>query len=206
MLNWTDARAREQIDRCREWVESFNPPKQLVLETKFGVIDSQLLDIKFMATRFPLFGEAHPIPNEVEASSSSEQKTEALEVHELLHRSSAGDGSSRQFSLDQKPEPRRPLRFPNQGTDFRGCGWIFHVDDVFNRDKLFELLGAIRGLVRLKGVFRCETDWWVINRSKEATDFSKSTYRRDSRLEIIFESDLLSWDYLEENMMLCLKS
>ena len=106
--------------------------------------------------------------------------------------------------LDQKPEPRRPLRFPNQGADLRGCGWIFHVDDVFNKNSLFDLLEVIRDVVRLKGVFRCESGWWTINRTKHETGFLKSTYRRDSRLEIIFESDLLNWDYLEESLVQCI--
>lgn len=206
VLNWTDVRAQEQIDRCREWVESFNPPKQLIVETEYGVIDNQLLDLEFTTPRFPLFSEAHPKPSEGVASSNVGPKEDALKVYELRHRSSAGHGADRPSSLDQKPEPRHPLRFPNQGTGFRGCGWIFHVDDIFDRDKLFDFLDTIRGLVRLKGVFRCESDWWVINRTREATDFSKSTYRRDSRLEIIFESDLLNWDCLEESIMLCLKS
>ena len=170
------------------------------------MIDNQLLDLEFTTPRFPLFSEAHPKPSEGEASSNVGPKEDALKVHELRHRSSAGHGADRPSSLDQKPEPRHPLRFPNQGTGFRGCGWIFHVDDIFDRDKLFDFLDTIRGLVRLKGVFRCESDWWVINRTRETTDFSKSTYRRDSRLEIIFESDLLNWDCLEESIMLCLKS
>lgn len=205
VLNWTDARAQKQIERCREWVESFDPPKQLIVETKFGVIDNQLLDLEFITTRFPLFGDAHPIPSESEARSDNGPKTVAEEIHQIMPQSDVGERSPREPSLRLKPESGRPLRFPNQGADFRGCGWIFHVDDVFDRDKLFDLLGAIRGVVRLKGVFRCKNDWCVINRTRNATDFSKSTYRRDSRLEIVFESDAMNWDGVEERIIQCIK-
>jgi G3E family GTPase len=194
VLNWTDVREREQIERCREWVASFNPAKKVIVETKFGVIDSELLDLEFMTTRFPLFAEAHPTPSDRMAILAG--GTGGL---------NAGASATQDISLDRKPEPRHPLCFPNQGTDFLGCGWIFHIDDVFDRNNLFDLLGAIRGVVRLKGVFRCQNDWWTINRTKQTTDFSKSTYRRDSRLEIIFESDLLNWDYLEESLVECIK-
>jgi len=43
VLNWTDSRDRELIDRCRAWVESFRPPKQLVVETCEQCVLSVLL-------------------------------------------------------------------------------------------------------------------------------------------------------------------
>jgi len=61
-LSWTDKRDREQIERCREWVESFDPPKQLIFETCFGEIDLELLDRDFGTVRIPLFADAHPAP------------------------------------------------------------------------------------------------------------------------------------------------
>lgn len=206
VINWTESRPREQIDRCLEWIASFNPPKQIILETNFGAIDSHLLDIEFTTIRFPLFAEAHARLKEAltQAGTRTEAGTaEPLETLNVL-RQTAGNYQEI-FKKDLKLEPGRPLRFPNEGTGFHACGWVFHVDDVFDRNRLFDLLGAVRDVVRLKGVFRCESDWWVINRTRGAIDFSKSTYRRDSRLEIIFESDLLNWDYLEESLMLCIK-
>ncbi len=207
VLNWTDLRTQEQIDRCLRWIAGFNPPKQLVVETKFGVIDSQLLNTECRTTRFPLFSEAHPNPrlDEIQlASEKFEAESGASAKDSAGQEASESSRLNSTVRLDQKPEPRRPLRFPNQGADLRGCGWIFHVDDVFNKNSLFDLLEVIRDVVRLKGVFRCESGWWTINRTKHETGFLKSTYRRDSRLEIIFESDLLNWDYLEESLVQCI--
>ena len=47
-LNWTDNRDRDLIDRCRDWVESFDPPKQLIFETNFGEIAPELLDLSLI--------------------------------------------------------------------------------------------------------------------------------------------------------------
>ena len=66
-LNWTDKREPEQIQRCREWVESFDPPKQLIFETEFGAIEPDLLDRDFGIVRIPLFVDAHPLPEQLGA-------------------------------------------------------------------------------------------------------------------------------------------
>lgn len=207
VLNWTDSRPREQIDRCREWVASFDPPKQLILETNFGAFDSHLLDIEHAITRFPLFSKAHSQLKEVLTQGGiPTDSVTAGRLENLDEGSQLSNDSQGGVRTEQKPEPRRPIRLPNQGTGFHACGWIFHVDDIFDRNSLFDLLGAVRNVVRLKCVFRCETDWWVVNRTGTATDYSKSSYRRDSRFELIFESNLLNWNYLEESLIQCIKN
>ena len=196
VLNWTDSRDRKLIDRCREWVESFNPPKQLIVETEFGVIDPGLLDMKLGTIRFPLFSEAHPLP-----------KKDAGALSVVGKRIENSDGVATQTDEDPeplKPAPGRPLRFQNNSVGYEACGWIFHVDDVFDRNQLLDFLGGVRPIIRLKGVFRCKGDWWMINRAKDSTDFATSTYRRGSRLEIILDSKSKDWGGFENDLLGCL--
>jgi G3E family GTPase len=200
VLNWTDERDRESVDRCRKWVETFRPPKQIIVETSFGSIDPELLDKEFETVRFPLFAEAHPIPDADNQSQSSltvltEQKSGPAEH---------ADAEPEKPSDNRKPLPGKPLRFQNEDSDFDACGWIFHVDDVFKRDELLDLLGYLHPIVRLKGVFRCEDDWWMINRAKDGTSYSESAYRRDSRLEIILDRTTSGWDEFEAKLLACL--
>ncbi|MEM9411935.1 MAG: GTP-binding protein [Planctomycetota bacterium] len=198
VLNWTDDRERDLVDRCREWIEEFRPPKQLVVETSFGEIDAKLLDLEFKTVRFPMFADAHPLPNQepVELSlvgSSIETKTG--EVDQL------GTASE---SESPKALPGKPLRFQNNDSSYDACGWVFHVDDIFKRDELLDLLGHVHPIVRLKGVFRCDGNWWTINRAKEQTSYATSTYRRDSRLEIILDQKTSGWDEFESKLLECL--
>ena len=201
VLNWTDCRDRELINRCREWIESFRPPKQLIVETSFGVIDYKLLDMDFATVRFPLFADAHPLPKP--------RHTE-LPVLDLVSESKDCDsehGDEGQAVTDlvhQTPAPGRPLRFKNNDSSYDACGWVFHVDDIFDRDELLDLLGYVYPIVRLKGVFRCEDDWWMINRAKEGTTYATSAYRRDSRLEIILDRKASSWNEFESKLLNCL--
>ena len=195
VLNWTDDRDRELIDRCREWVESFRPPKQLIIETSYGVIDSQLLDREFDTVRFPLFADAHPSPEADQDKLPMLNRT--AEVH------TPGEP---ELVKQTHPSPTKghPLRFQNDGPGYDACGWVFHIDDIFDRDKLLDFLGYVHPIVRVKGVFRCQHDWWSINRAKEATSYATSAYRRDSRLEIILDSQTSGWDEVEQKLLQCL--
>ena len=199
-LNWTDTRERELIDRCRDWVESFRPPKQAILETSFGALDSELLDRQFDIVRFPLFADAHPSPNRDNAEVPVLElvSPNSHQPEESPYEQSATDNSSR------KPVPGKPLQFQNDGPGYDACGWIFHIDDTFNRDKLLDLLGYVHPIVRLKGVFRCQDDWWMINRAKDTTTFRTSAYRRDSRLEIILDHKTSGWKEFETELLQCL--
>jgi G3E family GTPase len=199
VLNWTDDRDRDLIDRCRRWVEGFDPPKQLILETIFGAIDLELLDVEFDTVRFSIFPESHPLPD-VKASlsvlsleSDGKSKLDGG-VENRLHASLA----------DRKPTPRHPLRFENDGTGFDGCGWIFHLDDVFNRKKLIDFLSEVPAVVRLKGIFQCDGEWWAVNKAKGETSYAASTWRRDSRLEIIIDEKTLEWGEFEKQLLQCL--
>lgn len=200
VLNWTDSRDRELIDRCRAWVEGFRPPKQLIVETSFGEIDPELLDREFGTVRFPLFADAHTEPESTHAEPS---------VLNLVPRSShpheaPADEHAGADRATRQPAPRQPLRFQNDDTNYDACGWVFHVDDLFDRDKLLDLLGYVHPIVRLKGVFRCEGDWWTINRAKDGTRYATSAYRRDSRLEIILDRKTSGWDDFEVELIKCL--
>ena len=173
-LNWTDKRDPEQIQRCRQWIESFDPPKQLIFETSFGAIDPELLDRDFGTVRIPLFADAHSTTAQVTASDFP-----------VLRSSQENSPLSSNAS---EPAPGNPLRFRNDSDQFHACGWIFHLDEVFNRRNLINVLREFPAVIRLKGVFRGESDWWSINRAKEEITYSESTWRRDSRLELIVDS------------------
>ena len=194
ILNWTDERNRDLIDSCREWIESFRPPKQLILETSFGEIDPKLLDQQFERKQFPLFVDAHPMP---ETGKPALPQLDPAESNSPSPEPTAEETSP-------GPAPGRPLRYQNDGPGYDACGWIFHNDDVFDREELLDLLAHVHPIVRLKGVFRCEDDWWGINRAKDQTSYRSSAYRRDSRLEIIRDRKTSGWPAFEASLLECL--
>ncbi len=181
-ITFTDKRDADQTQRCRQWVESFDPPKLLVTETSHGQISPEWLDLRQTVVRPPKFGDAHD--------------------HDRVH-SQHQHGTDGLTSIETPPQVGRPNRFENEGDGQWACGWIFSVDEVFDRDELLDLLGYLRPVVRLKGVFRCQDDWWVINRSKNETSFETTAYRRDSRLEIITDKPTSGWPKMEQLILNC---
>jgi len=183
-LNWTDRRPRDTIDRCRRWVEELDPPKLLVAETSFGRLDRGWLDHDGAVVRPPRFGDAHTL-----------QRRKATGNHH---------GHEEELSqIEQLPEPGEPLRFENSGQGQWSCGWIFSSEDVFDRDELLDLLGNLRPVLRLKGVFHCEYDWWKLQRAGNETSYGLSVYRHDSRLEIIIPRKTSGWDEFEAKLLAC---
>ncbi|MDB4640430.1 GTP-binding protein [Pirellulaceae bacterium] len=200
ILNWTDSRPRELIDRCRDWIAKFRPPKRLIVETCYGDIDPKLLDVEFDDVRFPLFGQAHLLPD----VNSTELREKDLNSERP---SQMKENFTDLLSIEPatpKAVPRRPLRYQNNDHHHDARGWIFHRDDVFVRDKLLDFFRDVQRIVRLKGIFRCENDWWLINQAKNGASFATSTYRRDSRLELIIDQTAFEWGEFENQLLVCL--
>ena len=188
VLNWSDCRDVDQIKRCRDWIDSFDPPKQMVVETSFGEFSPELLDMKFDSVRMPLFENAHPKPVTLDGHSSSDS-------HDHVH---LDDSSMSQPTLGE------PLRFQETSSDCKAFGWVFHLDEVFDRERVVDLLGRVDPIMRLKGIFRCQGDWWLVNRAKDGIQFKTSTYRRDSRLEILADHEAINWDDFEKSLLACI--
>ena len=200
VINWTDKRHREVIDRCREWVEGFAPAKLRILESSFGEMDPSWLDHDSSVVRPALFPNAHPGPSTILG--------EVPLVGDMPSRDvgwkNAANARGTAACVLTSPAPGRPLRVPNREPGQDACGWIFHVDDVFDRDDLLDLLGYVHPILRLKGIFRCEDDWWSINRAKDTTSYAPSAHRRDSRLEVILGRPTSGWAEFEQALLRCL--
>ena len=185
VINHTDHRSADSIARCRALVEQLDPPKLLVAETSHGRLQSQWLTLSGSVVRTPRFPDAHAVKSGAVAAEPAAAFVQLGAV--------AAPAEPALQSIPGSPEPGRPLQFANSGNGWHACGWLFSAEDQFRREDLLELLETWPGVQRLKGVFRCEDDWWSINRAGREASFRRSCWRRDSRLEIITESPL-DWE------------
>ncbi len=190
VLNWLDKREPSQVQRCRDWLNEFDPPKLLVGETRFGELLPEWLDLNATVTRPPRFLHAHELPTK-EANSTEHS-------HQHAH-----GAESDLLTLNIPPRASRPVRLENSGLDQWACGWIFVAGDVFLKDALLDYLGRIDSIKRVKGVFHCEENWWSFNRVDQDFSVQQTAYRRDSRVEIIADT-LLDWSRIERELLSCL--
>lgn len=179
VLNWLDRRDPDLVARCRAWLTEFDPPKAHIYETTHARLEWDWLFSNQLVARPPCFGTAHHSP--------------------------AGDAANGPLvNLTISPLPGAPLRLENSGLGQWACGWIFDREDVFDREALLDLLGYVHPILRIKGVFHCDDDWWVINRVGSETSFEPTAYRRDSRLEIIVGHQTSGWPDFERKLLDCL--
>lgn len=213
VLNHADHRDADCIARCRAWVEQFEPPKLLITETSFGKLDPEWLELNGTIVRPPKFPDAHHTHDHPHAAGTAEESSST--GSDTNTASATNDAAPVLVSLGTQPVsepviqvkqtalPGQPIRLENSGQGQWACGWIFHRDDCFDRYQLMDLLGSLRSVQRLKGVFNCQDDWWTINRTGNDTTFRRSAWRRDSRLEIIHNSEEISWSGIEDEVIAC---
>ena len=168
----------------REWAQTLYPAKLHVGETQQGDLDLHLLDINPQEIRVPLFPHAHD--------------------HDHIDQRV---GASRP---NFRVEPGHPYRVENVGNGYRGCGWIFSSEDIFDRGAVVDLLGppGMPGLPngalveRLKGVFRTGEDWVLIDRARNEVSVTPIAYRNDSRLEVIVPKAVQAeWEQLDRALV-----
>lgn len=211
-INFTDKCDRQQIDRCRGFIEAQDPPKLFVAETTFGRLQPAWLDLDGIVVRPPNFADAHSHDHQEEHSSTvtpDEKPRSALLQEISLPLLEIPTPQTTELHGDA-PRPNRPvaghpLRFENQGLGQFACGWIFSSDEIFVRDKLLDFLGGLKSVLRLKGVFHCTDDWWTIQRRRSDCRMDRSAYRRDSRLEIIVDTLPLDWNAVQVQLDACMR-
>lgn len=193
VMNKLDTATPELVRDFQTWAEGLFPPKLLIAGTSHGRLDPAWLDLTANDERIPLFPEAHAHHHEERVSLG------------LASRASHGTGEAQEpaSSLTRLASPGNPVRYPSPpGVRPACCGWVFHATDVFDENKLLALLGGMKGVSRLKGVFHLPEEWETVNRSGTAVSVGPTAYRRDSRIEVF--SDALDWAALERELVACL--
>jgi hypothetical protein len=112
----------------------------------------------------------------------------------------------------REPRPGIPIRLENNGAGYQGCGWVFSREDNFcDEATLIDYFGppgpkGLNNVERLKGVFRVNNEWVLVDRVRNELCISPISYRRDSRLEIILsENETVNWLEIETALLKLLK-
>ncbi len=180
VMNKLDTAAPEVVEDFQKWANGLFPPKLLIAGTTHGHLDPAWLDLTANDERLPLYPEEH------------------------THGLASGARQVAVLAREQCPDGHRsPRRYPSPpGVKPACCGWVFDPADVFDENKLLTLLGGVKGVTRLKGVFQLPDEWATVNRAGTAVSVAPTSYRRDSRLEVF--SDELNWDDFERELLACL--
>ena len=189
VINKIDVVEPAVVEQFREWAQSLFPSKLLVTTTLQGRLEHEWLDWRVNEVRTPLFPEAHAKHMSVtDDPFGSPLAMVSLETIPVATRHLA---------------PGQPLRFPESNAPSDRCGWIFSSEDIFQRDALLDMLGGGFSVSRIKGVFHVEDDWITFNRVGWEMSVEPTSYRRDSRLEVILDHASRRWDEFQYELQRC---
>ncbi|MCP1312812.1 GTP-binding protein [Halomonas sp. 707D7] len=96
--------------------------------------------------------------------------------------------------FDPAPRPGAPRCETASSLGYTSTGLRWHPDDRFDLDLLAQLLSTLPKAARAKGVFHTHDGWKRLNRAEGALSVEASTWRQDSRLEILLPDAQASAD------------
>jgi len=146
------------------------PPKQQILTTSHGQIDATLLDVDPRASQTPPASIHHEHRHGLHAPVIKEQ---------------TGQLSPRTIE--------RLTRRMWSGPDFSTYGWQIPAERVLllrSVEATMRMLQQV-GAMRIKGVFRTEKGWRVVQADVDGVRWNPTGWRGDSRLEIIASEEVL---------------
>ncbi|MCP3851361.1 MAG: GTP-binding protein [Gammaproteobacteria bacterium] len=172
----SDKATKAELDYFYQFSKSFEIKKAHVAEIEFGQLSAHLLDIKRNEKRASHFPHAH-------VSHKHSDEAEPL--------------------VNTPPDDNfQWQRYENNGQGYFGCGWIFDPSIVFDELRLDDFVND-KSFTRVKGIFRIQNGWILLNRSEDQV--SKSLYEemKDSRVEIIEETEH-NWNDVEQLLIACI--
>ena len=110
-------------------------------------------------------------------------------------------------SLDQGVAAQDIVQRVHQSSVASTIGWICRKDLVFDSDRIIkwlEKLAHLPGSRRVKAVLRTPDGWWGFNVINGVREVRPSSYRRDSRMEVVVEGgEIPDPTALEQELRAC---
>ncbi|MFN2410995.1 MAG: GTP-binding protein, partial [Halomonas sp.] len=159
-LTLCDQSTAEQLSAARAFVAERWPPRKWVHEVDHGRL---------------------PLSRLLESGSAQPDAMETPATHQTLATPPSLEGGF----FDFPPAPGRPQCETGASLGYASIGLRWHPSDCFDLDRLAAYLGELSRDVRVKGVFHTHDGWRLLNRADGALSVTPSTWRQDSRLEVI---------------------
>ncbi|WP_284892878.1 CobW family GTP-binding protein [Cobetia amphilecti] len=87
------------------------------------------------------------------------------------------------------PLPGAPVIEQAEGLEHASLGWRIAASEVFDLDQLTQWLDGLPSEWRIKGIFHTQDGWRSYNRANGRAELAPSSWREDSRLELIAPLD-----------------
>ncbi|MCO7247578.1 CobW family GTP-binding protein [Halomonas sp. Mc5H-6] len=159
-LTMRDQSTAEQLSAAHAFVAERWPPRKWVHEVDHGRL---------------------PLARLLESGSAQRDALETPAAHQPLSATPSLEGGF----FDFPPAPGTPQCETGASLGYTSIGLRWHPSDCFDLDRLAAYFGELSRDMRIKGVFHTHDGWRQLNRADGTLSVTPSTWRQDSRLEII---------------------
>jgi len=187
----SDQALQDDLNNFFKFAETFSIAKEHIGTIEFGQLSTSLLDINRNKQRCVAFPHAH-------SSKGHEHTDHKQDGNQQVNNSAC------KINENETSDNFQWQKFENNGQGYYGCGWIFDRSIVFDEMKLEKLVNS-EAFTRVKGIFRVNYGWILLNRSDQQFTKQECEDSNDSRVEII-ESDYHDWNLVEEQLLACIQS
>lgn len=194
MASKCDQTTEEDKNYFFEFAQQFTLPKAHIECIEQGIFALDLLDIPRNPQREVIYPDAHPLKSGHKHDEPDDEHTHTQNPQDNTGQYEISDDTE-EMACDWR-------RFENNGQDYYGCGWIFKANILFDEQCLMKWANN-PDFTRVKGIFRTESGWIVINRMDDQLSREESTYTSDSRVELI-EPDYHDWNLVEQDLVHCI--
>lgn len=164
LLNKIDTASAEELQLAKTLLQTVYPPKENILLTQFGDFAEKqpgLVDFKQTQAPFTLL---------VGLNEHTEQTQQTLIEYP--------------FTLPHC------LKIQVQIGTTSTIGWQFAPQVQFNRTRFKTFITQQSNLIRGKGILRTGNEWQLFNQIDEQLTLEDIAWRKDSRLELIYQTDI----------------
>lgn len=176
IFNKTDIAQSDTVKSLIQYAEALYPPKQQIITTQHAQVNISLLSL------------AH--------SDSHIQSKQTWGIQSISeHASHAQNPQSTELPYTPIELTNLSQRLYQKQLNTQSIGWIFSPTQAFEWTKLLSLFQSFNqqpgfsNIKRAKGVFKVGDPWMLFQWANGQVTREYIAYRRDSRLEILFESD-----------------
>ncbi|MCL7929182.1 CobW family GTP-binding protein [Halomonas llamarensis] len=169
-----DHSSAEQIDAAHQHAGAHWPPRKWVRDATHGELPISLLVESHASEAVSgAMPDAHQAQGQSAVSSTVSNTVPSV------------DGGF----FDFPPAPGKPQVEVGTSLGYTSIGIRWHPDTCFELDRLAATLGELPVEARIKGVFHTENGWKRLNRSGGTFQLESTSWRQDSRLEVIHPSE-----------------
>ncbi|WP_346798356.1 GTP-binding protein [Halomonas sp. Bachu 37] len=170
VLTMFDMATDQQLAMARQYLEQLWPRRKWVAETSRGRLPIHLLLNSQSSGKYPPSGPGH-----ADARSIPPQHRHAPLI--MLDEMEA-----------VQPTPENPVCEISRGLEHVSLGIRFHRSLHWDLDHLVNYFAGLSGVRRIKAVLHTADGWQIYNWSEGLARLGPTSWRQDSRIELIAES------------------